>query len=291
MQSPLTHHEAIRVLWLGENVEYGAGMAVMRRAMEDVDTSGAQLLLLEHAPTITVTRQGGLSHLLASPDELHDDGIGLVETDRGGNVTFHGPGQLVGYPVVRLRAGSDGRADLVGYLRALERGLIEACARLGVRGCHRKEGMTGVWVASDPDLSEARWATDERAAKLVAVGVGVGRGVTRHGFALNVGIDLARFTRRIVPCGLVGRPVTSLIEQLGEGAVPDDDTLRRVVAESVASALGLLPRFSAPLLGSSASPSAGVDTASVDPVEPLGEGVPSPRRASAPEHKDGAFHG
>lgn len=241
METALTPHDAIRVTWLGKDVEYGAGMAVMRRAMDDVDTAGAELLLLEHAATITVTRQGGLQHLLVTPEDLQDDGIALVETDRGGDVTFHGPGQLVGYPVMRLASGPDGRADLVGYLRALERGLIDACQRLGVVGCHRKDGMTGVWVASDPGAPCESWPDDDNAAKLVAIGVGVKRGVTRHGFALNVTTDLERFTRRIVPCGLSGRKVTNLERLLGKSGVPDEDTLHRVVCESVARALGVTP--------------------------------------------------
>lgn len=267
METPLTQHHAIRVTWLGKEVEYDAGMAVMRRAMDEVAEAGAELLLLEHAATITVTRQGGLQHLKVAPEDLLDEGIALVETDRGGDVTFHGPGQLVGYPVVRLREGDDGRADLVSYLRALERGLIDACARLGVEGCHRKEGMTGVWVASDPRMPAATWPDDDHAAKLVAIGVGVRRGVTRHGFALNVTTDLERFTRRIVPCGLHGRPVTSLERLLGPGALPDEETLRRVVAESVARALGVAAVF--------------------EPIPTSGEG--RPRTEEQP--KDGAFHG
>lgn len=209
--------------FLGTGVSYAAGMAAMREAMARVDEDGPVLLLLEHAPVVTVTRAGGTAHLTSSPEALAEDGIALEETDRGGDVTFHGPGQLVGYPVVRL-ARDNLRARLVEYVRALEQGLIDAAAALGVRGARREEGATGVWVGEGPG-----------AAKLVAIGVGVGRGVTRHGFAFNVTTDLERFTRHIVPCGLVGRPVTSLQRLLP--TTPPDEQVRAVVAEHVGRAL------------------------------------------------------
>jgi lipoyl(octanoyl) transferase len=240
--SPLTHHRALRVVPLGRDVPYAQGMAVMRESMAELEVGSdpvGELLLLEHGPTITVTRSGGLAHLLATPEALADDGFDLVETDRGGDVTFHGPGQLVGYPVVQLRRGDDGRADLLGYLRALEGALVDACTKLGVAGCHRREGMTGVWVTSSPDAPRETWPLDEGAKKLVAIGVGVRRGVTRHGFALNVDIDLEAYTSRIVPCGLVGRGVTSLERELGASRLPDAHTLHSLVAEEVAASLGL----------------------------------------------------
>lgn len=237
----LLESASLVVTSLGKGVSYAEGMRVMRERMHDVegDPRGpGHLLLLEHEDTITVTRSGGTEHLLVAPEALADDGIALVEADRGGDVTFHGPGQLVGYPVVALRRLDDGRADLLGYLRALERGLVNACARLGVLGCHRREGMTGVWVASDASLPRAEWASDPHAKKLVAIGVGVKNGVTRHGFALNVDIDLSRFTSRIVPCGLAGRGVTRLVDEVA-GAPPDEETLRSLVAFEVTAALGV----------------------------------------------------
>lgn len=225
---------------LGKGLPYAEGMRVMREHMaaleRDVDAPG-QLLLLEHASVITVTRSGGTTHLRVPPEDLADAGIELFETDRGGDVTFHGPGQLVGYPVVRLARGEDGRADLLGYLRALEHGLVAACRALGVEGAHRREGMTGVWVTRDPSAPVEAWADDPGAEKLVAIGVGVKNGVTRHGFALNVDIALERFTSRIVPCGLVGRGVTSLERELP--SLPDEEVLLSVVTREVAAALGV----------------------------------------------------
>lgn len=225
---------------LGKGLPYADGMRVMRERMatleEDASAPG-HLLLLEHASTITVTRSGGTAHVLAAPEDLADDGIELYETDRGGDVTFHGPGQLVGYPVVRLARGADGRADLVGYLRALETGLVNACRALGVKGAHRREGMTGVWVTRNTAAPVEEWPSDPRAEKLVAIGVGVKNGITRHGFALNIDIALERFTSRIVPCGLVGRGVTSLARELP--TLPDEELILSVVIREVAAALGV----------------------------------------------------
>lgn len=148
-----------------------------------------QLLLVEHPHTITMGRNGRDEHLLAGAEVLDRAGIEFHHTDRGGDVTYHGPGQLVGYPIFDLR---EWKRDVVGYVRALEQALIDALAEFGIRG-HRSEGATGVWVDD---------------AKIAAIGVHISRWVTSHGFALNISTDLDYF-RYIVPCGLT-RPVTSL---------------------------------------------------------------------------------
>lgn len=224
----------MRVVDLGSGVAYPEGMSRMRDAMAHVDEDGPVLLLLEHAPVITVTRRGGTAHVFAGEERLAADGIALFETDRGGDVTFHGPGQLVGYPVLRLGPSSLG-SDVVGYVHDLERGLIEACRALGVADAHAKaerdaEGnhLTGVWCAAP----RAPAGTD---AKLCALGVGLSGGVTRHGFALNVDIDLERFTRHVLPCGLAGRGVTSLARVLG--AAPSMSAVKAVVARTVVDAI------------------------------------------------------
>ncbi|MFZ9886436.1 MAG: lipoyl(octanoyl) transferase LipB [Myxococcota bacterium] len=236
----LVESSSLRVTHLGKSIPHAEGMRVMRACMDDVgrDRRGTgHLLLLEHDATVTITRSGGTAHLRVPPEDLLDEGIDLVETDRGGDVTFHGPGQIVGYPVVALHRGDDGRVDLLGYLRALEGALVAACERLGVRGCHRREGMTGVWVASRPDLPVEEWPKDHAAKKLVAIGVGVKCGVTRHGFALNVDIDLPRFTSRIVPCGLLGRGVTRLIDEVA--ALPPEGALLDIISSELCSALSV----------------------------------------------------
>lgn len=224
----------MRVVDLGQGVPYAEGMRVMREAMARVDVEGPVLLLLEHAPVITTTRRGGLAHVFARPEALAADGIELVETDRGGDVTFHGPGQLVGYPVLRLGPSSLG-SDVVGYVRDLERGLVEACRALGVADAHAKperdeagNHLTGVWCRAPGPLGGD--------AKLCALGVGLSGGVTRHGFALNVDIDIERFTRHVLPCGLSGRGVTSLARVLG--GAPSMPAVRAEVARRVVAAIG-----------------------------------------------------
>ena len=146
-----------------------------------------RLLLLEHDPVYTIGRRGTLDNLLVDLAELRALGASAYRVDRGGDITYHGPGQLVGYPVVRL----GDRPDLVRYVRGIESALIEALATYGV-AARTERGKTGVWV----DL------LDRRPAKIAAIGVRVSRGVTTHGFALNVSTDLAAFTR-MVPCGFM----------------------------------------------------------------------------------------
>ncbi len=194
--------DALRVRFLGTGIPYIDGMAVMRAAMADIDRLGPQLLLLEHQDTITITRQHGRTHLLVPEEELRARGIELVETDRGGDITFHGVGQLVGYPVMQLESATP---DVGAYVRGLEKALIRTCEEFGVTGCHTVPGMTGVWVGN---------------SKLVAIGVGISKGITRHGFAINVTTELAKFTDCIVPCGLTGRGVTSLAIELTKRAQP-----------------------------------------------------------------------
>ena len=154
-----------------------------------------QLLIVEHPPVITMGRNGHDENLLAAPEILARAGVDFHYTDRGGDVTFHGPGQVVGYPIFDLR---EWKRDVVAYVRALEEVLIEALAEFGPRGS-RLQGATGVWVS-----------TPGGPAKIAAIGVHISRWVTSHGFALNVDADLSYF-RYIVPCGLT-KPVTSMRE-------------------------------------------------------------------------------
>jgi lipoate-protein ligase B len=148
-----------------------------------------QLLFVEHPHVITLGRNGHTENLLASTDMLRCAGISFYESNRGGDVTYHGPGQVVGYPIIDLR---DWKRDVVAYVRALEQAIIDAIAPWGIRG-ERTPGATGVWVGG---------------AKIAAIGVHISRWVTSHGFALNVNTDLAYF-QHIIPCGLA-RPVTSM---------------------------------------------------------------------------------
>ena len=146
-----------------------------------------RLLLLEHDPVYTIGRRGTLEHLTASPNELRAAGASVYRVDRGGDITYHGPGQLVGYPIVSLGDAP----DVVAYVRAIEDGLRAALADFDIAS-RTIDGKTGVWVS----------LRDGRDAKIAAIGVRVSRGVTRHGFALNVDTDLEPFAR-MIPCGFM----------------------------------------------------------------------------------------
>ncbi len=148
------------------------------------------LLLLVHPPTITLGRSGDMSHLLIDKKDLDARGIDFWSVDRGGDITYHGPGQLVGYPILSLKAGE---RDVHKYMRRLEESLIRLLAAFGIEG-FREEKLTGVWT---------------REGKIGAMGVHISRWITRHGFALNVNTDLSYY-RLIVPCGIVGRGVASM---------------------------------------------------------------------------------
>ena len=159
------------------------------------DAIADQLLLLEHPPVITRGVRAGADNVLAPPDVLRRRGVEVHDARRGGDVTYHGPGQLVGYPILLLKPD---RCDVHRYVRDLEEVLIRAVAGFGVRAT-RIEGFTGVWVGND---------------KLAAIGVRLSRWVTSHGFALNVATDLDDFAL-IRPCGLADRGVTSLARLTG----------------------------------------------------------------------------
>lgn len=178
---------------------YGPTLGLQERLLERVKAAPderAYLVLVEHdPPVITLGRGSRDGHVLASPERLAAEGIELAESSRGGDVTYHGPGQLVGYPIVRLDL--HGR-DVHRYLRDLEEALIRCLARFGV-AAGRRAGFTGVWVGR---------------AKVAAIGVAVRRWITYHGFALNVAPNLGHFGL-IVPCGIRDRGVTSLRDLLG----------------------------------------------------------------------------
>lgn len=197
--------------WLAElgTVEYGRAYDVMhdlaaRRAAGEIPDT---LILLEHPPVYTAGRRTDPTHLLLAEADIARAGAELHHVDRGGSVTFHGPGQLVGYPIVDLGPAP----DVIGYLRNVEEVLIGTAADVGVE-VGRSDRFTGVW-ASD--------------AKVGAIGVRVSRGVTLHGFALNCTTDLSWFGA-IVPCGLEDRTVTSLSQLAGREITVDD--IRPIVA-------------------------------------------------------------
>lgn len=185
-------------------LSYPDGLALQEELVRGVQ-SGLRpeaLVLLEHDPVITLGRGWRPEHLLCDTGELAARGIELHESARGGDVTYHGPGQIVGYPVLDLNRR--GR-DLHAYIRMLEETLIQTVQALGIKAI-RRSGMTGVWVPAD-GKGPSR--------KIAAIGVRVQRWVTSHGFALNLDVDLEAF-RLIVPCGLHGEAVTSIAREKGQ---------------------------------------------------------------------------
>ena len=212
----------ISVVQLGQ-VDYGEGLRLQQKLVDlrKAGEIGDVLLLLEHSPVITLGRNAKAANVLASPDALAARGVEVFECDRGGDVTFHGPGQLVGYPIFDLRGYSrqpsvishqekhstsaqsllSGRKTLgaVDFVRRLEEVLIRTCGDFGI-AAKRVAGLTGVWTESE--------------TKIAAIGVHISRSVTSHGFALNVNTDLSYFNL-IVPCGIMAKPVTSMHEELG----------------------------------------------------------------------------
>lgn len=196
-------------------IPYADALELQNRLVElrKAGTIPDQLLLLEHPPVITlgVKTRNDRSHVIATPGALQDEGVEVFESGRGGDVTYHGPGQLVGYPILDLRPD---RCDVHRYVRDLEETLIRAVATFGIRA-HRMPGLTGAWVADD---------------KLAAIGVRIARWVTSHGFALNVSTNLAHFDL-IVPCGITDKGVTSIERVTGRPVAMTE------VADAVAAAL------------------------------------------------------
>jgi lipoyl(octanoyl) transferase len=202
------------------------------------------LLLVEHPPVVTLGRSSKGQHLLASPERLAARGVELFEVERGGDVTFHGPGQLVGYPILNLRQH---RQDLHWYLRQVEESLIRALAQHGL-SCGRRAGYTGVWTvggagsSSDRETAadgpgEAR-RTPTAVRKIASIGVHARDWVTWHGFALNVSTDLSFFDL-IVPCGIEDAVMTSLERELGTSVLPPMEAVRRSVGSAFSEVFGL----------------------------------------------------
>jgi lipoyl(octanoyl) transferase len=180
------------------------------------------LLLVEHPPVVTLGRTAKSANLIASPDFLSSQGVALFEVERGGDITFHGPGQLVGYPIIDLKRH---RKDLHWYLRQVEAALIEALAEFDIQA-DRVEKYTGVWV--------------DGSRKIASIGVHARDWVTWHGFALNVNTDL-RYFDLIVPCGIAGVTMTSVARELHEGSHPMP-TVVRAVTRAFGDVFGLVPR-------------------------------------------------
>jgi lipoyl(octanoyl) transferase len=236
----------ISLIQLG-TVDYATGLRLQQQlvSLRKEEKIGDVLLLLEHSPVVTLGRNAKAANVIASPELLAQRGVELFECDRGGDVTFHGPGQIVGYPIFDLRGfgKSDGkRLGVVEFVRRLEEILIRTCADFAIP-TKRLPGLTGVWTdaetstdhvaaaASAVQPSEARPSEPE--SKIAAIGVHISRFVTSHGFALNVNTDLS-FFNLIIPCGITTKPVTSMQRELGK---PLD---LNAVAESISRNFGVV---------------------------------------------------
>jgi lipoyl(octanoyl) transferase len=206
------------------HIEYHEGWDLQRSTHESVRTEEAAdtVFFLEHASVYTA---GARTHR----DEYPTDGTEVIKVDRGGKITWHGPGQIVAYPILKLAKPF----DVVEYVRTLEQAVMDVCATFGVETM-RVEGRSGVWVAADsPDVADPR-----RERKVCAIGARVAKGVTMHGLALNCDSDLAAFDR-IVPCGIDDADVTSLTAELGRRVTVDDvrPHLEAALAERLAPLL------------------------------------------------------
>ena len=195
-------------------VTYENGMKLQQKLVEmrQRDEIADQLLLLEHPPVITLGRGGDETNLLAAPSHLAAEGVRFYETTRGGDITYHGPGQIVGYPILHL---GEGKRDVRKYVTSLEEVLIRTVAEYGITA-QRVEGKRGIWVGND---------------KIAAIGVRIARWVTSHGWALNVSTNLDHF-RLITPCGLAGTGVTSIERETGRRVAIDE--VRDVLAANFA---------------------------------------------------------
>jgi lipoyl(octanoyl) transferase len=217
----------ISIVQLG-TIDYATGLRLQRQLVDlrKQERIGDVLLLLEHTPVITLGRNAKASNIISSRESLEQLGVELFESDRGGDVTFHGPGQIVGYPIFDLRGcgtpgGKRKTLGVIEFVRRLEEVLIRTCVDFAIP-TKRICGFTGVWTDRE-----------EREAKLAAIGVHISRFVTSHGFALNVNTDLSYFNL-IVPCGITSKLVTSMQKELGRSLDLN------IVAESISRNFGIV---------------------------------------------------
>jgi len=216
----------ISILQLGA-IDYGTALRLQEQlvGLRKEGRIGDTLLLLEHTPVITLGRNAHSKNILASAELLAQRGVEVFECNRGGDVTFHGPGQLVAYPIFDLRGFPSESLNrhtmgIIEFVRNLEEVLIRTCAEFGIP-TKRIAGLTGVWASPSPEQQG-----DSREAKIAALGVHISRGVTSHGVALNVNTDLSYFNL-IVPCGISSKAVTSIEMELAR-KIPFQDVVYRL---------------------------------------------------------------
>lgn len=233
VEKPSSKESMLEACFFGFEQPYVATLSIMHALHEKIAAQEIpeQLMLLEHEPVITVTRQHMFKNIKTSEQAIKDGGIALTIADRGGDATFHGPGQLVGYPMIRV--GSHDNVSI--YIRSLERALLDAVHVLGVGSAMLLPGFTGVWVKSRGENNNIELK------KLVAIGVGVKDGVSKHGFAMNIDINWLRYTEHIVPCGLKDRGVVTLKDlfYLESLEMPSYSAIVDAVSESLSQTFSL----------------------------------------------------
>jgi lipoyl(octanoyl) transferase len=231
----------VHLIHLGR-VPYAEGLEIQARvvAARKQGLIGDTLLLLEHPPVITLGRNSSRANVLASDEWLAEHGVELHEINRGGDVTYHGPGQLVGYPIMDLRGEFPNKKGPhlgpVDFVRMLEEVLIRTCADFGVMA-KRIPKCTGVWTFGGGEFGDAEVHGRTPEKKLAAIGVHVSQGVTSHGFALNVTTDLRDF-EWIIPCGITDRGVTSLELEAADSADPTMESAVNATARNFGRVFG-----------------------------------------------------
>lgn len=226
--------DELEAKFFGFSRPYGSSLTLMHELHQKVAHGEipSQLMLLEHSAVITLTRQHMERSLKTSKQAIVDAGIEVAIADRGGDATFHGPGQLVGYPLIKVKTLGDA-FDISHYIRGLEQSLLKAIRSLGIPA-ELLPGFTGIWLRS-ADTKKINYK------KLIAIGVGIKDGVSKHGFALNIDIDHQRFSEHIFPCGLKDRGVATLKEAFYERSLPmpDYSIIVKTVSRSLANTFSL----------------------------------------------------
>jgi len=214
--------KAIEVVDLGQ-MPYRVAWEVQERYHQRVADGGAEaILIVEHPPVVTLgRREDSIRNLITSEEKLREAGIDLVHSDRGGDITYHAPGQIVAYPIIRL---ADHSLSVSGYVHRLEAIVVQTLAELGIEGRTDPQAI-GVWALDGQELS-----------KICSIGVRIRRGISLHGLALNQDVDLSGFSH-IVPCGLAGRPVTNIRKILGKSG-PSFDETKRILVRHLVESLG-----------------------------------------------------
>jgi lipoyl(octanoyl) transferase len=296
----------IEYLYLGR-IGYREALALQQELVElriagRIDNT---LLLLEHPPVLTLGRNAHRSNILATDEQLAARGVTVHEINRGGDVTYHGPGQLVGYPIFDLRSlhnSSGGRLGPVDFVRRIEEALIRLCGLFGVHA-GRIPGLTGVWCPADGSAAHGKTLVESTGkpeapdknhpageAKIAAIGIHVSRGVTSHGFAFNRTTRLDDF-HLINPCGITDRPVTSLAQQLGESAqIPEMEAFahqaarqfglvfgQQVLALEDLAALRAQAEAAAPPPQKAAAPEYSLSSTTQDKIQENQKNIPAPK--------------